>query len=125
MPSRSNAIIYGVGIYEVDDPDNRSPRDVLHALAKASGGEAFFPEELREVQPICERIARDIRNQYSISYVPSNQKQDGRYRTVRVLTSKSGATVITRAGYVAPTPTTPAATQQVQKPQPQKPEVRK
>jgi Ca-activated chloride channel homolog len=90
-----------LGIYEADDPDNDKPREVLQQLAKASGGEAFFPDTLSEVQPICERIARDIRNQYSISYVPSNQRQDGGYRTIRVRTSKSGATVITRAGYVA------------------------
>jgi Ca-activated chloride channel family protein len=123
LASHSNAIIYGVGIYEPDDPDNRSPRDVLHALAKASGGEAFFPEELREVQPICERIARDIRNQYSISYVPSNQKQDGGYRTIRVNTTKSGARVITRAGYVAPLPTPAATTPEVRKPEVRTPQV--
>src|SRR5206468_320459 len=83
--TRSNAIIFGLGIYEPDDPDNKDPRTVLKQLAKASGGEAFFPETLREVKPICERIAHAIRNQYTLSYVPTNEKQDGSYRAIQVL----------------------------------------
>ena len=122
LAARSNAIIYGLGIYEPDDPDNRSPRDVLRELAKATGGEAFFPEELRAVQPICQRIAHDIRNQYTISYVPTNQQADGGYRTIHVRASKSGSQVITRAGYAAPSqPSAPV----IAKPLPQTPETKK
>jgi Ca-activated chloride channel homolog len=109
LATQSDAIIYALAIYERDDPD-RSPQ-VLSKLAKVSGGEAFFPESLREVVPICERIAREIRDQYTISYVPSNRKQDGKYRAIRVRASLNGAdlAVTTRAGYVArlkPAPTT-------------------
>ena len=102
--SNSDVIIYGVGIYEPDDPDNRNPREVLTQLAKASGGAAYFPETLREVTPICEHIAHEIRNQYTITYVPSNQKQDGTFRAVR-LQAGGGMKVTTRPGYVAPLPT--------------------
>ncbi|PYX96450.1 MAG: VWA domain-containing protein, partial [Acidobacteria bacterium] len=80
--TQSDAIIYALGIYEPDDPD-KNPH-VLSELAKASGGEAFFPDSLREVVPICERIAREIRNQYTISYLPTNQTQDGTYRAIEV-----------------------------------------
>lgn len=110
--TQSNAIIYALGIYEPDDPD-RSPR-VLAELAKASGGEAFFPPTLSQVVPICERIAHDIRNQYTLTYIPTNQKQDGAYRAIQVRTTSSkggGLTVTTRAGYVAPSkPATAGAT---------------
>ena len=102
LATQSDAIIYALAIYERDDPD-RSPQ-VLSKLAKVSGGEAFFPESLGEVVPICERIAREIRDQYTISYVPTNPKQDGTYRTIRVrATSPDGRdlAVTTRAGYVA------------------------
>jgi Ca-activated chloride channel family protein len=104
LAARSDAIIYTLEIYEPDDPDNRNPH-VLRELSKASGGEAYFPESLREVVPICERIAHDIRNQYTISYIPSNQKQDGTYRAIQVQMSSQrhgGMAVKTRAGYVAP-----------------------
>ncbi len=104
MINQSAAIIYGLGIYEVDDPD-RNPH-VVQELTKSSGGEAFFPYSLSEVQPICERIAREIRNQYTLSYAPTNQKLDGTYRAIQVrAVSLQGASlsVTTRAGYTAPT----------------------
>lgn len=104
LAAKSDAIIYALGIYEPDDPDNRNP-EVMRELARASGGEAFFPDELREVQPICERIAHEIRNQYTISYIPTNQKQDGTYRTIQlraVSHNGRGLAVSTRRGYVAP-----------------------
>ena len=104
LATRSNAIIYAVGIYEPDDPENRDPH-ALEELAKAGGGEAYFPKALEDVKPICERIAHEIRNQYTISYVPTNQKQDGTFRSVQVRAATPegrGLSVSTRAGYLAP-----------------------
>jgi Ca-activated chloride channel family protein len=106
LAAKSNAIIYAVGIYEPDDPD-RSPH-VLKELSDASGGEAYFPAELRNVVPVCERIAREIRNQYTLSYIPANQKQDGTYRAIQVRAATPegrGLAVTTRVGYFAPKPT--------------------
>jgi len=100
LASKSDAIIYGLGIYEPDDPDVRDPH-VLSQFSKATGGESYYPATLREVLPICERIAHEVRNQYTISYVPSNQQMDGTFRAIQVKASH-GLTVVTRAGYVAP-----------------------
>jgi Ca-activated chloride channel family protein len=103
MAGQPDAIIYTIGLFDENDPD-QNPH-VLKQLAKATGGEAFLPESLKDVVPICERIARDIRNQYTIVYVPANSKQDGTYRLIQV---KAGAQdrehllVRTRAGYYAP-----------------------
>jgi len=115
LATQSDAIIYALAIYERDDPD-RTPQ-VLNKLAKVSGGEAFFPESLSDVVPICERIAREIRDQYTISYIPTNQKQDGRYRAIRVRASLNGVdlAVNTRAGYV-PQLKPPATTANASKP---------
>jgi VWFA-related protein len=55
LAKQSDVIIYTVGIFEPDDPDH-NPR-VLKQLAETTGGEAFFPETVRDVVPICERIA--------------------------------------------------------------------
>jgi VWFA-related protein len=111
LAARSGVIIYGLGIYEPDDPD-RNP-GVVRELAKAGGGESFFPSTLSQVVPICERIAHDIRNQYTLTYIPTNQKQDGMYRAIQVrATSKHETlTVITRPGYVAPLKTSPVVPQ--------------
>lgn len=105
LAKRSEAIIYGVGIYEPDDPDNRHPREALQALAEATGGEAFFPETLAQVRPICQRIAAEIRAQYTLSYIPTNHSADGTYRTIQVRAETpqgKGLAVTTRIGYFSP-----------------------
>jgi Ca-activated chloride channel homolog len=103
LARQSEAIIYTIGIYDRDDPD-RNPGS-LKRLAKATGGEAFLPGSVKDVVPICERIARDIRNQYTITYVPTDIKYDGKYRVIQVKAEASGRgrlMVRTRAGYYAP-----------------------
>jgi Ca-activated chloride channel homolog len=99
---RSDAIIYTVGLFDEYDHD-RNP-GVLKKIARATGGEAFLPVEMRDVVPVCERIAQDIRNQYTIGYVPSNPKLDRTYRTITVTAKGSHGEkylVRTRAGYIA------------------------
>ncbi len=101
LAGQSDAIIYTIDISVPEDPD-RNP-NALRRLAKATGGEAFSPETLEEVAPICERIAQDIRSQYTLAYTPANTKSDGAYRTIQVKTTGHGRlTVRTRAGYYAP-----------------------
>jgi VWFA-related protein len=106
MARRSSAIIYVIGIFDEQDPD-RNP-GVLKRFAQETGGEAFFPESSKEIAAICEGIARDIRNQYTLAYVPLISNQDGRYRTIDVRVSAPGhghLTARTRAGYAVPLPT--------------------
>lgn len=110
MAQHSEAIIYTIGLFDEDDED-RNPK-VLKQLAKDTGGEAFLPASLKEAVPICERIAHDIRNQYTLAYVPANRKQDGMYRAIEVKASAPGRrhlSVRTRAGYRAPASRQPPA----------------
>jgi len=102
LAEQSSAVIYTVGLFDDEDPD-RNP-GVLKRLARATGGEAFFPGEIGAVVAICQRIARDIRHQYTIGYVPSNPTRDGAYRAIRVLARTQGRdrlSVRTRTGYIA------------------------
>jgi VWFA-related protein len=102
LAGQSSAVIYTVGVFDEQDPD-RNP-DVLRRLAQATGGEAFLPKQPSEVAAICERIARDIRHQYTIGYVPINLTRDGAYRAIRVLARAKGRdklSVRTRTGYIA------------------------
>jgi len=103
MAGQSDAIIYTIGIYTDEDPDQNP--NALRQLSKATGGEAFFPQTVPEVVPLCERIAHDIREQYTIAYAPANRKQDGAYRVIQVKAKAPGhgsLSVRTRAGYYAP-----------------------
>ena len=120
MAGQSDAIIYTIGIYTDEDPD-RNP-GALRQLSKATGGEAFFPQTIPDVIPICERIAHDIREQYTLAYSPANLKQDGRYRVIQVEAKAPGhgsLSVRTRAGYYAPLkpqPSVPVADSQSNRP---------
>lgn len=103
MVGQPDVIVYTIGIFEEQDPD-RNPA-VLKRLARDTGGEAFLPESLKDVAPICKKIAHDIRNQYTISYAPTNRKRDGTYRVIEVRASAPGRgrlSVRTRTGYFAP-----------------------
>ena len=103
LAGQSSAVIYTIGIFQEEDTERNL--SVLKSLAQATGGEAFLPEELPEVTAICERIARDIRHQYTIGYEPINLAHDGAYHAVRVVARAKGHSrglaVRTRTGYIA------------------------
>jgi VWFA-related protein len=101
----SNAVIYTIGLFDESDTD-RNP-SVLKSLARATGGEFFMPDSVSAVVPLCAQIARDIRNQYTIAYAPTNATHDGGYRAIQVKARAPGhehLVVRTRAGYYAPAP---------------------
>lgn len=117
MTRQSDAVIYTIGIFDAQDED-RNPH-VLRQLARDTGGETFLPESLKDLAPICERIAHDIRNQYTLTYVPTNRKRDGTFRVVHVKASGQGRgrlIVLTRAGYYAPSSSPPSSTAKVNRP---------
>jgi VWFA-related protein len=105
---KSDAVIYAVGIFGDDDlKQNRSgmrkARNALTELTTATGGLAFFPDNASDTEALCTQIARDIRNQYTIAYNPTNTARDGKFRSVQVdVVPPKGmgkVTVRTRTGY--------------------------
>jgi Ca-activated chloride channel homolog len=78
----SRATIYTIGLFDPEDED-RNP-NVLRKLAKVSGGEFFQPATLNDVLPVFHKIAADIRNRYSIGYVPADIDTSRIIRSVRV-----------------------------------------
>jgi len=79
-----------------------SGRDALQRLADGTGGVAYFPETLNEVDSITRGVARDIRNQYIIAYKPKNQNAKPGFQSVQVEAHAPGygkLTVRTRSGY--------------------------
>jgi Ca-activated chloride channel homolog len=106
---QSDAAIYCIGVFSDDDRKNdkrmvRHSKKVLTELAEATGGMAYFPDSLDQVSPLCEQVARDIRNQYTLGYYPTNTAKDGTFRAVQVqlMASRHGKlSVRTRTGYYA------------------------
>lgn len=102
LAKQSSAIIYTIGVFDEEDPD-RNP-GVLRRLAHETGGEAYFPAEIRAVVAVCESIAHDIRNQYTLGYFSSNVTPKGVYRRIRGVArseDRGKLVVRTRAGYFA------------------------
>ncbi len=100
MAGLSSAAIYTIGLQDENDPD-WNPK-VLRRLAKETGGEAFFPAHVNETVEICRRIAADVREQYTIGYIPP-ASQEGVYHKVRVTaqSAEHGKLVVrTRTGYI-------------------------
>ncbi len=107
---RSDAVIYAIGLFSDDDlkhnrGEMKKARRALTELSTATGGLAFFPENVDDTQAICAQIAHDIRDQYTLAYYPTNTAQDGTFRNVLVTVAQQrGAgklTVRTRLGYYA------------------------
>jgi VWFA-related protein len=98
----SDATIYPIGIYGVEDHD-RNP-GVLRKIAQASGGRAFFPSSLRQMEQVWRSVAADIRSQYTIGFAPQVGGLEGVFQSVKIQASHNNRDlrVITRDGYIAP-----------------------
>lgn len=101
----SNAAIYAIGLLDPVKIAHR-PRE-LRQLANASGGRAYFPNDHTQTFEAMDAVAREIRNSYSIGFVPADVPHDGKYHRLKVLaTSPDGRPleVRTRQGYTAGLP---------------------
>ena len=95
--------VYAIGILGDEEHPKRAKR-ALEIIAQHTGGIAFFPKTLDEVDEISRTVARDIRNQYAIGYKPTNPRGAGGFRMVRVEAKSKGRsklTVRTKSGYYA------------------------
>lgn len=83
----SDVLVYAIGIVGSNDATSTlglGGQAILEELAGTSGGRAFFPRTTAELNEIFERIALELRHQYSIGYRPNNFVADGRWRRLRV-----------------------------------------
>lgn len=98
----SNVVIYTVGL--IDPVDGSGNPRLLKQLSDATGGEAFVPRNVDQIQDVLHQIARDIRHSYTLGYVSTNNARDGTFRKIRVgvsMPDRGRLVVRTRGGYVA------------------------
>jgi VWFA-related protein len=75
----------------------------LTTMAQETGGQVHFPNSLSELDSVYDRIAEELRTQYSLGYVSSNKRRDGKWRRIVVrVPDREGTTVRHRLGYYAP-----------------------
>jgi Ca-activated chloride channel homolog len=114
-------VVYTIGLlFDSDKDEADNARTALQRLSQETGGFAYFPRSLDEVNGIAAEIARDIRNQYTIAYRSTRPSSLGGYRVVHVEAVAPGhgkLTVVTRHGYYAnPNPHPPAQTAEETRP---------
>jgi VWFA-related protein len=101
---KSDAVIYTIGLLGKEKGAKRARR-ALESISKATGGLAFFPEAVTDVEAICTQVAHDIRNQYTLAYYPTNARKDGTFRAVNVDVipprGRGKLSARTRTGYYA------------------------
>jgi VWFA-related protein len=102
LQQENGPTLYAIGL--LGDELRQSDSGALKSLADSTGGVAFFPKRLDEVDDITRTVAHDIRSQYTIGYKPTNPSQNAGYRVIEVRAQAPGyrkLTVRTRSGYYA------------------------
>jgi len=134
MAQRTSLVIYTISTstqwiqLSQTDPDKLADRKthltegdkILQALAEETGGRAFFPYHVDDLDQSFQDIGDELRNEYSIAYIPTNYVLDGRYHRIRIeVPDHKGYQVRARRGYFAranregsgqPSPSGPGAT---------------
>ena len=108
----AETIIFAIGLLSDEERREASKaKRALMTLTEATGGQAFFPKDATEVDRIAHQVARDLRNQYTIAYSPTNTAMDGTYRQIKVIASGPNKPVVrTRSGYYAGKTKSPSST---------------
>src|SRR6266550_3775799 len=134
MAQRTSVVIYAISTstqwvsLSQTDPNKMADRKyhltdgdkILQELAEETGGRAFFPYHVDDLDQSFQDIGDELRNQYSIAYLPTNYVMDGRYHKIRIeVPDHKGYQVRARRGYFAranantpATPTPPSGTVQ-------------
>jgi len=98
-------VVYSIGLlFDTDPAEAAKARDALETLSRETGGIAYFPRSLQDVDQIASDVASDIRHQYTVDYHSSKPMSLGGYRVVRVEASAPGhrkLIVRTKRGYYA------------------------
>lgn len=109
----SDVTVYVIGYLEHQSASGKmEQRQVLTQFAEMTGGQAFFPYNLKEVDKVYEKIQKEIAARYSLGYTSADERTDGAWRKVEVRLKRpdlKGVKVRTRDGYFAPYRQRPAS----------------
>jgi Ca-activated chloride channel family protein len=102
----SDVTIFPIGFLQNQSSSSRNlQRSRLAQIAEDSGGEAFFPLSMKEIEAAYERILIQVRAQYMLGYISTNTAQDGRWRKVEIRVRRpdlKGIRIQARKGYFGP-----------------------
>ena len=108
----SDVTVYSVGFLE-HSRGRIEERAHLMQIAEATGGQAFFPSTMKDIDASYDKVVAQIRAQYSLAYTSTNTKQDGAWRKVEIRVTRpdlKGSKILARRGDFAPYQEPPSKT---------------
>jgi len=107
LAKRSETAIYTIGLRDNEANTGsklfKEAEYVLRQLAQQTGGRAFFPNQLAELNGVYGQISDELSSQYTVGYTSKNPKRDGAWRRIVVQTTHPGTATRTKQGYFGPT----------------------
>jgi Ca-activated chloride channel family protein len=108
LAKRSETAIYSIGLRANEGPSTgtkgfKEAEFVLRQLAQETGGRAFFPNQVSDLNGIYGQISDELSSQYTLGYTSRNPRRDGSWRRVVVRVNRPSLVARTKQGYFAPT----------------------
>jgi VWFA-related protein len=105
LAKRSETSIYTIALRgtETNTRGFREAEFIMRQLAQETGGRAFFPTKIEDLNGVYSQIADELASQYTIGYTSKNPKNDGAFRRIVMQVARPGLTPRTKRGYYAPT----------------------
>jgi VWFA-related protein len=105
LAKRSETSIYTIALRgaDVQAKGFREAEFVMRTLAQETGGRAFFPAKIDDLNGVYTQIADELASQYTLGYTSANPRRDGAWRRIVVQLSRPNVTPRTKKGYYAPT----------------------
>jgi Ca-activated chloride channel homolog len=105
LAKRSETSIYTIALRgaDVQAKGFREAEFVMRTLAQETGGRAFFPAKIDDLNGVYSQIADELASQYTLGYTSANPRRDGAWRRIVVQVSRPNVTPRTKKGYYAPT----------------------
>jgi VWFA-related protein len=105
LAKRSETSIYAIALRGADTQAKgfREAEFVMRSLAQETGGRAFFPGKIEDLDGVYKQISDELASQYALGYTSQNPRRDGAWRRIVVQVSRPNITPRTKKGYYAPT----------------------
>ena len=97
----SEVTVYAVGLLENTGRMRQELSMRLQQITGATGGQAFFPGALKDLESSYEKVLAEIKSQYHLGYTSTNAAQDGRWRKVEIKVKRPETRLRSRKGYFA------------------------
>ncbi len=109
MAQLAETSLYAIGSNRLDPARSKNGIKILKRLTEETGGRVYFPVSDIEMEAAFDKIEKELRSQYSITYTPRNKTRDGKFRKLEVRVAKgkqrpSNLTIRYKKGYYAAQP---------------------